>query len=895
LPTALLLIFGACLPANAQTRQYLAHRWDQERLLVQTTSGWVAVQPYAAGIVRVSFSSDSTISQPVEPTVALAPAAGGFTLSDQPAELTLASALLQVRIRKADMQVQYLRPGGSEVILSEKSSPELSPTGGKCSFVLASGEKIYGTGFRATASNLRGQQLAFYNQPHFGYQQGEKNLNIAIPFFLSSRPYGLFFDHYFPASCDIGATSAGVFEYSSLAPDELSYFFIAGQNWDEVLDGYTRLTGRAAPPPRWALGYIQSKFGYETQTEALQIVSTLRSQGFPLDALVLDLYWFGGIPRMGNLDWDRSRFPNPRTMMQTLSAQSVKTICITEPYFNAQSANYGTAANRGYFTARPDGRPYRFNIGWLGDVGMLDITDTVAVRWFMDFYKNRTDEGVGGWWCDLGEPEAHPADALYHHGPDLRIHNLYSLRWARALAERWQADGRSQRLFNLIRSGYAGMQRFSAYPWSGDVGRSFAGLRAQVPAIVNMGLSGVAFMHSDLGGFCCGDQAPELYTRWWQAATFHPIMRAHGTGSPTEPTALPEPYRSICRNFVRLRYDLLPYNYSLALQNALTGRPLLLPVHYFGAGAGASIDDQFLWGEQLLVAPVMEQGQSARDVFLPSGKWIYLWDDTAYDGGSTYRISTPIDRIPVFAKAGAFLPLAPGLSSTADYHADRLSIVYYPDLSVPASSYTLLNDDGSSPGTLPTLNFETIGLSANVASDRIRILLEHAPNRFAAPASRQLTFQIKRVGERPRTVTFDGRALAPVTDSLQFLQQSSGVYFYSAGSRQLFAKTDWANTASELLLTFSNWTSTSRSADAPRRIRAFPNPCTDQFFVAEMPPGARLRVFDSAGRLVAGPLAPEAGTGTLPEVAALAPGSYLLVVEGDAFRQMIKLVKMPGQ
>ncbi len=402
---------------------------------------------------------------------------------------------------------------------------------------------------------------------------------------------------------------------------------------------------------------------------------------------------------MGNLTWDYSRFPNPVGMMSDFRNMGVKTILITEPYVTTNSVNYQAVVNAGFVATSADNNPFVINDFWAGPSALLTLTDTQTQNWMWNFYKNRIDEGAVGWWCDLKEPENHPTDIFLHGKPAAEVHNYFSWEWAKMLKTKYEQEYPHKRLFNLIRSGYAGMQRHGAIPWSGDIPRSWDGMKIQVPVMLNMGYSSVGYMHSDLGGFTGGSQDGELYTRWLQLGTFSPIMRAHGVDVPTEPVFYPENYKNIVRNFIELRYKLLPYNYTLAWENSQTGIPLARAMDFYDIANAdfQNCGDQYFWGENLLVAPVLEPNANSRTVQLPAGRWVNYFSGETLAGDRIINVDAPINTMPLFVRSGSFIPHTAMVSSTDNYNAQHLSVWYYPDSEISQSHYVLYNDNGQDP------------------------------------------------------------------------------------------------------------------------------------------------------------------------------------------------------
>ncbi|MBF9220168.1 DUF5110 domain-containing protein [Hymenobacter sp. BT662] len=653
-------------------------------------------------------------------------------------------------------------------------------------FRLAPGERLYGTGSRALPLDRRGYRLELYNQAHYGSQNNEPNLNITLPTVLSSRGYMLFFDNHAPGYLDLGKADKNLLEYGGENLTALSYFVITGRNQAEILERYTALTGRQPLPPRWALGLIQSRFGYKTDVEMQQVAARMRREGFPLDALVLDLYWFGGTTRQGDFAWDRSKFPDPAGMMNRLNQQGVKTVLISEPYVMRTSRNDSTVRTLGLVGTTAAGRPFTVGSFWAGPASILDVFKPQTRDWLWGYYKKLHQEGAAGWWSDLGEPENHPADMQHVAGSARAVHNAYGQRWASILTEGYARDFPEERVFNLARAGWAGMQRNAVFPWSGDINRSWSGYQAQVPVMLGMGQGGVGYMHSDAGGFCVGGIDPELYTRWLQMASLCPILRPHGEGVPPEPYYYPDPYKSSVRNAVRLRYQLLPYLYTLAWQNATKGAPLVRPLDFSteypepsprtGPPPAATDDQnsQYLLGPNLLVAPVLHPSQRRRNVRLPAGNWIDFYTNHTYAGDRTVGVPAPLAHAPLLVRAGAFLPMTAYRPSTALYRPDTLLLRYYPDPSASESEFTMYDDDGHSAQALARRQYETLTARGFCTPAQTDIILSSNGEYPGQPVFRYLRLLVQRVAAPPTAIFFDekpvpaeGYSYNPATHELE--------------------------------------------------------------------------------------------------------------------------------
>lgn len=754
---------------------YISHAIDENGLNILTTIGELSIQPFTPSVIRLAFTTEFTSPNDTSYTVILQSQQPTFTVEDHDDFLLLSTEDLEIKIEKTPVKTSFYKDGN--LITAEEAGFYNQGDRHGVRLILDQDEQLSGTGSRAIPINRKGYRLQNYGQAHYGYGNGAQNLNISIPFVTSSKAYALFFDNHSAGTFDLGNSNTNVLDFSSESGN-MVYYFIEGAEYDELLRNYTLLTGRQPLPPIWSLGYFQSRFGYENENHARQMVDDMKASDFPLDVIVLDLYWFGNPSTMGNLSWDYSKWPNPANMISDFKDLGVKTILITEPYFTQNSSNYNLISQNNWFGNNSSGNTYLLDNFWAGPASLMDFTKKETLDWMWNFYAARKEEGVAGWWSDLGEPENHPDDMVHQAGTAKEVHNLISLLWAQSLYENYAEDYPEERLFNLIRSGYAGMQRYSTFPWSGDIQKSWEGLQAQVPIMLGMGMSGVGYMGSDIGGFT-GDFNEELYTRWIQQGTFSPIMRAHGVGTITEPVYLSEPYKSIVRNFIELRYKMLPYNYTLSWQNTASGRPLALPMDYFDMDNPFlnNINDQYFWGEQMLVAPVMEEGITSRSVLFPAGNWIDFESNKTYVGEHIFYVDVSLNEIPIFVKGGSFLPLTNQLMTTDQYNTDTLLIWYYPDNTNPNTEFTVYLDDGLSAGTYENDHYEMVHLSGQVGDD-ILIGIEKEGNGFTkAPTDRQLMFELKRINKKPLSVLLDNIEMTIVDNEFEYFNTEKAVFF----------------------------------------------------------------------------------------------------------------------
>ncbi|MEY3420593.1 MAG: hypothetical protein RIR48_878 [Bacteroidota bacterium] len=632
---------------------------------------------------------------------------------------------------------------------------------------LTGDEKIYGGGERALPLNRRGFSFNLHNNPWYGYENGADNLNYSVPFFQSSLGYGLFFDNPSSGQVDIGKSDPNKMTVT-FSSGEINLYIIFGETPEKILSQYHQLTGTQGLPPKWTMGNFMSRFGYASEKQVLDIAGKMEHENFPFDGVIIDLFWFGDSIKgtMGNLDWvNKKNWPDPAGMIKKLQEKNKKTILITEPFVLKSSLNY--ESSKKYHATDSLGLPFVLSDFYFGQGGLIDIFRHDASKWFWEKHDQQNKIGVAAWWGDLGEPEKHPAD-MFHDLSDLgikrklranEVHNLYGHQWTKMLYNKYSIHYPDKRLFSLNRSGFAGSQRFNIIPWSGDVSRSWSGFKAQLPIMLGMSMCGVPYIHSDAGGFAGGQGDYELYIRWLQFSAFTPILRPHGTALfeldpsaysfPSEPALMPEPYKSIARDVIQMRYKLLPYNYTLAYQQATKGKPLVSPLYYaFPKDQSVHhIEDQYMWGENMMVVPITDKGVMTKTCILPEGKWYLLnfnqsTQEKPLEKSVTAQAS--LEKPILFVKSGSFIPIIDKMgTSTEDFTTDTLTVHYYFNNSIN-TTYTMFDDNGWSKSSLKKENFELLTFSAVPKDDNvtIKVLYRKGKNFFKRKQARHIKFVI---------------------------------------------------------------------------------------------------------------------------------------------------------
>ncbi|RZA35815.1 MAG: DUF5110 domain-containing protein [Lysobacteraceae bacterium] len=762
----LLLCLMASPLAQAQVhtagRQLQGHTLNQNTLELSTSDGRYLIKPYSAHVVETTFIPNGQQHDPASHAVVLPPTGIPASLKEEGNRIELATPGITVVVDKKPLRISYLYKG--KPLVAEKGGYARGDKLESIEFALDDGEALYGAGARAAGMNRRGHRFQLYNKADYGYGATSQLLNFTIPVALSSKKYAIHFDNPQTGFLDFDSRKDGTLRYEVIGGRK-TYQVVAGDSWAEVMANYTSLTGRQPLPPRWAFGNFASRFGYKTEAQTRAVVDRFAEEKIPLDAVVLDLYWFGKEVKgtMGNLAWDRDSFPNAEKMMADFKKKGVRTIVITEPFILTTSKRWQEAVDRKVLATDGAGKPATYDF-YFGNTGLVDLYTEQGRDWFWNVYKELKRGGVDGWWGDLGEPEVHPSWVRHGTGGKLgadQVHNVYGHDWAGLIANGYKKDFPDERPFILMRAGYSGSQRFGMIPWSGDVNRGWGGLQSQMEISLQMGMQGLAYMHSDLGGFAGPVLDDELYVRWLQYGVFQPVFRPHAQDDVApEPVFRSERTKVLAREAVWLRYAMLPYNYTLAFENSQTGMPLMRPV-LFEEEESTAMSSTYLWGRDFLVAPVVEPGALRKEVHFPvkGSVWFDFHTGEKHLGGITEVVKPAEANIPVYVRAGAFIPMAKVVQSTRDYSTRQIDLHYYHDASVASSEGSMYDDDGETADAYARGKYEIVRFAGSHAGGMLEVRLQTETGKAQAPAERGFALKVHNVEKKPRAVTLDGRAV----------------------------------------------------------------------------------------------------------------------------------------
>jgi alpha-glucosidase len=634
-------------------------------------------------------------------------AAPSVRVKETPSSVEFNTGELHIRVLKSPMRLIFLNSAGQ--VIAEDAPGRSMAWNGEAFRVWKSmpeNEHYFGLGDKAGPIDHRNQAFTMWNTDAFGWMESTDPLYKSVPFFLGLRQgsaYGIFLDNTFRTTFDFGRESPNAYSFGAEG-GPLDYYFFYGPNPKKVLEEYTALTGRMPLPPRFALGYQQSRWSYDSEVRVRELAHEFRSKKIPADVIYLDIdYQEENIP----FTIDRTRFPNFEAMIHDLGRQGFKVVAITDCHLKKQPGYkpYDEGIAGGYFVKSPDGMVYSGSV-WPGESVFPDFARADARKWWGTLYADFVGMGVRGFWNDMNEPaifdgpgKTMPLDVVHsvegRRTNHREVHNAYGMENARATYEGLLLLEPDLRPFVLTRAAFAGTQRYAA-TWTGDNSSTWSHLRLTVPTLLNLGISGFAFAGADIGGFA-GNPTPELLTRWMELGAFLPLYRNHAIkgSADREPWGDGPDHEEIRRRFIEARYELLPYIYTSMEDTSRTGIPVMRPM-FMEFPKDASLvanSDEYMFGESLLIAPDLQETGKAYKVILPHGTWYDYWTGERIEGGRSFAVKPELNELPVYVRGGAILTLEPATQDTDEMTEGPLKIRVYPGSQCHGSLYA---DDGQS-------------------------------------------------------------------------------------------------------------------------------------------------------------------------------------------------------
>jgi alpha-glucosidase len=634
------------------------------------------------------------------------------------------------------------------------------------------GERFIGLGEKTGPLNRRGNGYMNWNTDNFGYSTSADPLYCTTPFYIGVHhqvSYGIFFDNSYKSFFNFGASNNRFVSFYADA-GEMNYYFIHAPSVAEILEHYSFLTGRMEMPPLWSIGYQQCRYSYYPDKEVLNLARTFRDKDIPADTIVFDIHY---MDEYKIFTWNRRDFSDPQELLNQLRKMGFHVVVMCDPGIKVESGYkaYEDGVRSDVFIKYPDGSLYTGQV-WPGWCHFPDFTNPKAREWWKEQFNEYVDLGIEGFWNDMNEiatwgqmlPENMEMDFEGNKSSMRRGRNIYGFQMARSTYEGTKALLKGRRPFNLTRSAYSGIQRYAAV-WTGDNVAYDEHMILGVRLVNSMGLSGIPFTGYDVGGFV-GDANNKLFARWVSIGAFSPFFRGHSmiNSRDSEPWAYGEEVEQISRNYIKFRYQLLPYIYSLFHEASTTGMPVQrsLAINYTHDARiyEGLYENQYLFGPYILVAPV-ESNKEFVKVYFPEGDWFSLYDGKRYPGNNEVIIECPVHRLPVFVKAGALLPMNPVKASTKEVSETLLLHAY---VGSQNSSFTFYEDDGS------TFEYQGGNFSKRALrfiADQRKIVLEKAEGAYKSQY-RNIKVILHGLFNQIDQVKINGRAASILKETNRF-------------------------------------------------------------------------------------------------------------------------------
>lgn len=739
----------------------------------------VSIKICSPSVLKIWFSPDGQFKRN-NPSFAVVreelEAVAPVQVNDEPQAYEIFTSRLRIRVNKAPFRLQVFNKY-QKLLLSDYNDKGLFKDSTTVSAYkqLRPDEQIFGLGEKTGPLNRRGRVYSMWNSDKPCYGPTEDPLYKSIPFFFSSYRYGIFFDNTYKSTFNFGAASPDYYSFEANG-GELVYYFIQGSDYKQIIEQYTQLTGQPIMPPSWAFGFSQCRGLYTNEKLAREIAATFRKRKIPCDIIYQDIGWTDGLQ---NFDWRKDRYSNPRGMVKYLDSLGFKMIVSQDPVISQQTVKqWKEADSLKYFTTDiRTGKSYDMPWPWGGNCGVVDFTKPEVADWWGNYQQKPINDGVRGFWTDMGEPAWSNEDATdrlfmkHHAGMHNEIHNVYGFTWDKVVKEQFEKHNPGKRIFQMTRSAYAGLQRYT-FGWSGDAGNGdnvldgWSRLANQIPVGLSAGMGLIPFWSCDISGYC-GDikdypAMAELYTRWMQFGVFNPLSRAHHEGdNAAEPWLFGAEAEKNCRSAIELKYRLFPYIYTYAREAHDKGIPLMraLLLEYPEDVNTHAVDDEFMFGKELLVAPVVKKGAVSRKVYLPEGEWIDFNDGrTVYEGAQVITYKAPLSVIPLFVKRGSIIPMMPVMQYIGEQKDHPLYLHVYPAADNQTASFDLYEDDGESLDYQQNKYRKTAFTCKTIGKGYVLNVSAAQRNGYTAAARSNHVF-ILHLGKKPAKVTVNKTVL----------------------------------------------------------------------------------------------------------------------------------------
>lgn len=675
-----------------------------ETIIIKAENARLAITAFSPEIIRVrmtknDFQDDFSYAVEMQSN-------GKFEVSDSATGLWLKTTRIKVKVSKNPVRVSFYNLD-NEIINQDYSELGYSWIGDEITLAkqLFSDERFIGLGEKTGSLDRRGSSFTHWNSDVPAYATNADPLYSTIPFYIGMHSkkhvYGIFLDNSYKSTINFGASTNEEFSSITVSNGELNYYFISGENVARIVENYTSLTGRPKLPPYWSLGYQQCRWSYYPEKEVYRIANTFREKSIPCDVIYLDINYMDSFKVFTFSPQD---FPNPATMVRNLRDSGFHVVCIIDPGLKVEKgySAYEEAKDKGLFVKYPNGKDYTGAV-WPGNSHFPDFTNPKTRQWWGSKFSFYTNIGIDGFWNDMNEPSAWGQsipdmlefDFDGHKTTTKEAHNVYGMQMSRATYEGARRQMKGERPLVITRATYSGGQRYSTI-WTGDNFASDEHMLLSSRLVNSLGLGGFPFSGPDIGGFV-GTPSRELITRWLSLAVYTPFMRNHADQSnpSREPWVFGKEWEKIQRELIEQRYKLLPYIYSAFNEATETGMPvsrtLAMGYTFDDNVYKSAFENEFLFGNNLLVCPVSSKSNSTK-VYLPEGNWYKISSDSMYNGSKSYLVESPLNELPVFVKAGAFVPMQNLIQYTGQKTDGTLYLHFYKG--TDNSSFNYYEDDG---------------------------------------------------------------------------------------------------------------------------------------------------------------------------------------------------------
>lgn len=734
---------------NLRNFCYTSHTFDQN-VITLNTSGEVKLQiiPCAPDVLRIWVDPNGAFQKPKSYAIENESFYfNEYKIRDDDTTLSVCTSECIITINKNPLSITLFNNNG-DLIMSEHKDNGIGWGDDGSVFMyntMHEDEHFYGLGQDNDAyhGNLDRRGTTRDMITGQSITKGCVTADLPITFFMSTgiqgRGYGMFLDNSYHSEFNMGEQSNDYYFFNAEGGELIFYLFV-GPRFDKILNRYTDLTGKPSMLPLWAMGYIQSKCTYRDWDDMDEVIDTFRQKQIPMDCIVIDADW----PEyMVNFKFDpRFEDKSGERISYHIKENGVKFMLSTSgPMIKKDSSNFQSGLEAGIFAT--DGKGHTMTCGWYGGE-LMDFTSPNMKSWLMPQMKPLYDMGVQAWWLDLIEPEGEPLQTVYQVGERARVHNAFALLNTKIYYEIHKEFDKNSRPFILGRTATAGIQKFGSVTWTGDVYSDYDTLQAHCPEALNTAMSGIPTWTSDTSGFISSTNDPSLdlpaqlykndtaaqallYERWMQFSCFTPITRSHHVG-PCEPYAHGDMVEGSAKRYLKLRYRLIPYIYTYAYNSHKNGISIMRPLifNYQNDKNVINIKDEFMFGNELLVAPVLNEHSTSRKVYFPEGRWIDYDFGYIYDGGKSYIVYAPQSRIPVFAKSGSIIPMAPEMNFTDERPWDIITLDIFPN---KHSEFTMYQDDGYTDA-FENGEFTSTVFTCDAHDKSITISVNHSNNLF---------------------------------------------------------------------------------------------------------------------------------------------------------------------